>query len=44
MRNLIKKIKMFLGVWLTPEEKQEVYQAAKNYARKHTFQLPKKHE
>lgn len=40
MKKLLKKIRMFFGIGLTPEEKEEMLQIAKEYARNHTFQLP----
>jgi|GEM_PF-1397330 len=39
MKKLLKKIRMFFGIRLTPEEKEEMLQIAKEYARKHTFQI-----
>ena len=40
MKNLLKNIRLFFGIRLTPEEKKEMLQIAKEYARKHTFQKP----
>jgi len=40
MKNLLKNIRMFFGIGLTPEEKEEMLKIAKEYARKHTFQKP----
>lgn len=36
MKSLLKKIRMFFGIGLTPEEKEEMLQIAKEYAHKHT--------
>lgn len=42
MRKLLKKIRMFFGIRLTPEEKEEMLQIAKEYAHKHTTKWKRK--
>jgi len=36
MRKLLKKIMIFFGIRLSQQEKEEMLQIAKEYARKHT--------